>query len=152
MVRSPEMHVVPAAWNAAMLAALVIVSVPCVRVPAQPVGWTSWPHTPAWQVAGPVVVSHTCLLPQVVPHDVVRLRSTSQAFAGSPSQFLVPEAQGIQLPTTHVWVSAVHATAVPQSPAFVHVWTALPMHCVLPRMHTPTLPVSGGPASIVVPP
>ena len=83
---------------------------------AQACGWISFPHVPAWQVAGPVESSHATVFAHVVPHEVVRLRSTSQPFDGSLSQFLVPEAHGTHVPTMQVWVCAAQGTAVPQSP------------------------------------
>jgi hypothetical protein len=35
----------------------------------------------------------------------------------------------------HVWL--VHATAVPQLPPELHVWTPLPEHCRAPGEHDP---------------
>lgn len=62
---------------------------------------------------------------------------TSQPFVGDPSQFLVPEAQLAHAPAVQVCVCAVHADALPHVPLAVHVWTALPAHCVEPGVHTP---------------
>ena len=41
----------------------------------------------------------------------------------------------MQTPVTQV--ELVHATAVPQAPAEVHVWTPLPEHCTAPGVQTP---------------
>jgi hypothetical protein len=40
-------------------------------------------------------------------------------------------------PETQAWF--VHASADPQFPVELHVWTALPTHCVAPGVHTPVL-------------
>jgi hypothetical protein len=41
----------------------------------------------------------------------------------------------VHTPVTHV--ELVQATAVPQAPAAVHVWTPLPEHCTAPGVQTP---------------
>jgi hypothetical protein len=41
----------------------------------------------------------------------------------------------VQAPLTQAWL--VHATAAPQVPLVVHVWTPLPLQVVWPGPHTP---------------
>ena len=62
---------------------------------------------------------------------------TSQPFAGDPSQSSVPAEHATQAAPVQVWVSGVHAAAVPHCPLELHVWTASPEHCVAPGAQIP---------------
>src|SRR3954467_179445 len=99
------------------------------------------PHAPARPVAGAWVVGHTSWFWHVLPHELTRLRLTSQPLLVVPSQFFVPVAQGTQpLLATQVWASPVQVVTSPQVPSPLQIWEAfvLATQRFWPAMHSAT--------------